>query len=539
MDIKNLHSWLGNLTTEQSPYREQWCGVSKYVVPTVRDIRYSGSTVYPDCFNSVGIDSAIILASSIYSSFSNRAIQWFNLVDRDSQKNQSSEVREYLQGCTRILFDAFGNSKFYSDIYSVYLSMVGFGPGCLLIEEYGDGILRPQSLNVYKIHCAQNHYGIIDTIFIEDRLSSYQLVSRWPKLKDTNKLIKEKYEKNPFELIDCVHFIGPKNDWNLTNDEHTFASVWYLQGDQTPLNKDGEQYEGYYEQPFFVPRYAQADSSDVMGIGPGRRALPSLMSLMKTVEHKFFALPMTINPAIVTTEDNIISVGNNGVMGPGVQIEVKDINAIKPWISGANIAIAELEEEKIIQQVERMFFVNELKLENSRPEMSAYEVAQRVGLVYKLLGPTAERINSECLNPAIERCFGILHRAKKFPDMPKELSEKTIDIESTNSLTRSQRSDEVMAAKDLLQNLIPLAQVDPLYLELVDFEKYLTFVAERTGAPVTVLRSTKEFQKLKKERDEATARMQQINEGQEAATGYQRLTRGMQAEANARKMMNQ
>lgn len=536
MNINDLFALQEKLESRAALWKRHWDGVSVYVMPDIKDVwtTAQGPQSRPECLDSTAIDANILLASSMHMSFTSQAAEWFRIQVRDSKLMKSVSVREYCQECTRRMFDAFAMSNFYQSMFAGWLNLPAFGTSALFVEDRNnDGILRTRSVPIYNIFPVENWDGLIDTVFVKEKYSKYKICQRWPRAKSIP-CIEKNYDKNPFEEIDVLHYVGPVEDWPVLNKEHKFVSVYLIKEDKEILNKIGEEYEGYQEFPYMVDRWSVL-SGETYGTGPGINCLPHIMSLMRTIEMKFEALGLVINPPVMSTEDNLQAIGENGKIGPGVQMLVRDMNNTKPWVSGANIAVAELSEEKLQEKIERMFFTRELLLTPDRPEMTAYETSKRVELVHRLLGPTSNRVQRERLNPTIERTFGIMARAGKLPPIPDELrlamdsDSDILDIEYVSPLARAQRYNEVQAAQELLSVVVQAAQYDPLYLEKINFNSYIDFIAERTGVPISILANQKDFEKRKNERQQMMEQQAQLQQLETIGGAAQRFGRAAQS----------
>ena len=96
--------------------------------------------------------------------------------------------------------------------------------------------------------------------------------------------------------------------------------------------------------------------------------------------------------------------------------------------------------------VRRIFFSDQLEL-NEGPQMTATEVQVRYELMQRLLGPTLGRLQSEFLNPIVERAFYSMLRGNALPQMPECCNARfDLDIEYVGPLARSQKMDEVTAS---------------------------------------------------------------------------------------------
>lgn len=543
MKVDDLISLQGKLAENQTLWTHIWDSVCMYVLPDVKDIwktsKGANSAVRPECLDSTAQAANLLLASSMHMSFTSDASEWFRVRVRDSKLMQSMAVREYCQEVTRRIYDACAMSNFYQTMFTGWLTLPAFGTSAMFIEDRNnDGILRTRAIPIYNVFPVENWDGLVDTVFVKDRFSLYKIVQRWPSAKELSS-IKQDYEQNPFKELEVLHYVGPAEGWPLADKENRYVSIYILNGDSKDvLNKIGDGYEGYQEFPYLVDRW-NVLPGEVFGVGPGVYILPTILSLMKTTEIKYEALGMVVNPPVASTEDNIQAIGENGKIGPGVQIIMRDLNNSKPWITGANIPIAELSEEKLRDQINKMWFVNELMLAPDRPEMTAYETAKRVELVHRLLGPVSNRVQRERLNPAIERIFGILQRAKNLPDLPDELvsalkSDKDVmDIEYVSPLARAQRYNEVQSAQELLSHVVQAAQYDPIYLQKINFSEYVDFIAERTGVPVKVLTDSKEFEQIMAARAEQEKQNEQLTQLETAGGAAQRFSRAAQGMAKA------
>lgn len=538
MKVDDLISLQGKLAETQNLWKRLWDDVCMYVLPDVKDIWTStkGAHLHPECLDSTAQAANLLLASSMHMSFTAESLEWFRMRVRDSKLMESRLVREYCQEVTRRIFDACSMSNFYQTMFTGWLTLPAFGTSAMFIEDRNnDGILRTRSVPIYNVFPVENWDGLVDTVFVKDRFSLYKIVQRWPKAKELPS-IKQDYEQNPFKELEVLHYVGLADDWPMADKANRYVSIYILNDDSKEiLNKVGDEYEGYQEFPYLVDRWSVLPG-EVFGVGPGIHVLPTILSLMKTTEIKFEALGMVVNPPVASTEDNIQAIGENGQIAPGVQIIMRDLNNSKPWISGANIPIAELSEEKLRDQINKMWFVDELMLSPNRPEMTAYETAKRVELVHRLLGPVSNRVQRERLNPAIERIFGILFRANRLPVFPDELrsamqSDKgMLDIEYVSPLARAQRYNEVQSAQELLSVIVQAAQYDPIYLQKINFSEYVDFIAERTGVPVKILTDSKEFKKLleaRNQQENQNAQLQQLETAGGAAQRFSRAAQGM------------
>jgi hypothetical protein len=113
----------------------------------------------------------------------------------------------------------------------------------------------------------------------------------------------------------------------------------------------------------------------------------------------------------------------------------------------------------------------------------------------RLLGPTLGRLESELLNPIIERCFNMMLRSGAFPRPPQNIVEFSrkkhglIDIEYEGPLARAQRSQELVAIQKFNDTMAPMASLHPEVMDVVDDDMVARKVARVSGFPSDCLRS--------------------------------------------------
>jgi hypothetical protein len=134
------------------------------------------------------------------------------------------------------------------------------------------------------------------------------------------------------------------------------------------------------------------------------------------------------------------------------------------------------------------------------PNMTATEAMLRAQEKGALLAPTASRIESEFLNPMVERELDILAAAGALPPMPDQLLEAggLFDVEYTSPLERARRAEEGVAILRTFEQLAPLAQVaGPSVFQRFNFDEAAKVLADVNGVPAKVMYSDEEFEEIK------------------------------------------
>ena len=157
--------------------------------------------------------------------------------------------------------------------------------------------------------------------------------------------------------------------------------------------------------------------------------------------------------------------------------------------------------------------------------MTATEVQVRYELMQRLLGPTLGRLQSEFLNPIVERAFYSMLRGNALPPMPEILQEVggDLDIEYVGPLARSQKMDEVTGIQRAVDGIMQLAQVNPEVLDIVDVDKAGRTISDRLGAPADMLRGVEQVGELRQSRQQQQQAQAEMDQGQQEIAGAQQV----------------
>ena len=190
----------------------------------------------------------------------------------------------------------------------------------------------------------------------------------------------------------------------------------------------------------------------------------------------------------------------------------------------------EVEIADLRQAIRQYFFVDQLELKES-PAMTATEVQVRYEMMQRLLGPTLGRLQSDFLDPMIQRTFNILLRAGRLPEVPKSVASIAahMDIDYLGPLSRAQRTDQVASTERWLMNIAQMAQVLPELLDIPDPDQIARQVAQMLSVPAKMLRSSQEVEEIRAERASRELAMAQAQQQQMQGEGMKALGEGAAA----------
>ena len=158
-------------------------------------------------------------------------------------------------------------------------------------------------------------------------------------------------------------------------------------------------------------------------------------------------------------------------------------------------------EEQRRQAIRQAFYVDQLLL-GQGANMTATEVLQRNEEKMRLLGPVLGRLQSELLQPLIDRSFALLLRQGAFATPPEEMQGQDIDIEYVSPLAKAQKMSELQNTLRGVEVMTQLSQIIPV-LEYFDPDKMVNYLIEVMGMPAHVVRSPDEVAMVRRQQQQA------------------------------------
>ena len=120
-----------------------------------------------------------------------------------------------------------------------------------------------------------------------------------------------------------------------------------------------------------------------------------------------------------------------------------------------------------------------------------------------------DSLQTEYLQPLIERCFGIAFRAGILGNPPESLAGRPYTVRYLSPLARAQKLEEVTAIDQYVAGCAMAAQAQaqagqqPDAMDNVDMDAAARFRGEALGVPSEVMRSKADVERVREERQQA------------------------------------
>jgi hypothetical protein len=360
---------------------------------------------------------------------------------------------------------------------------------------------------------AENAQGKADKIFRECTMSARAIRDRFGEAnlpEKVSQVLKSEDSGKQEEMFTLVHAVYPRPHSERNergNRGYAYASCWIEKESKQVISEGGFKWF-----PFAIPR-CEKTPGEVYGRGPGDRAFPDTQTLNKLKDLELRDLEQKVLPSIIVAHEARVGdirllAGAPTVVRIGQNRSVRDVMA--PWESGSRPEVAQLNEEQLRRSIERLFFVDLLRdlLKIEKSEMTAYEYAEKLRLLYQLLGSIYGRWESEFLAPIWDATFSLMWDAGAISPPPAVLFDegKEVAVEFTSPLALAQKSADVDAIRMTFADIGLIALNDPekaaSLKDNFEDDETVRYLAEKRGMPARLIRNKKLRDEIRAARSE-------------------------------------
>lgn len=518
-----------------------WQIIEKFVVPYrgqfFRDQKQETQVEWRkrDIYDDTAVKACRRLAANLHSNLTSPSMMWFNLSFRDEDLSDDADAVEWLEECGKRVYSTLQKSNFNLEISEGYTDLTSFAT-TVIVEEVENEIdwegINFQAVPQRECYFEEGADGNVLRFYRKLEYTPLQLIDKFGKENLPDDIIKRAEGHSTGDMKEVVIF--SIYDRPNRKDEDTSSMLaplarpygykYVLRRGKQQLGDEG----GYYEMPAFVTRFAKTSGS-MWGHGPAHIGLADILTLNELVYLDQRALEKAIDPPSLTTENGLMS---DLDLDAGGLTVVADIDGLKPYDNKARFDVSRERIEDLKNSIVESFYGDALELKES-PQMTLGEVERRWQIMQKLLGPTVGRIQSDLLDPMVQRTFNILLRAGQLPEVPEVVrsSDSEMEIEYTGPIPRSQHLEQAQLIEGWLDGIGKLAEIYPDALDVPDAQAAAREIGKLTGVPAKVMNSENEAKARKRTREAdqkeaataATAGMEgdamkSLGEGQAAMT---------------------
>lgn len=520
MNADQICKTLSTLKSLRSPHEQVWRDCFDHTYPVRGNGFYNEMMDAQEALNrkarildGTTTESARTLSSSVQSGLTPANSLWFGM----DVAQATEDERRWLDESAKIIWENIHASNFDASAFEGVLDVVCAGWCALYIDSDRErGGYAFDLWPISGVYCsASKPGGKIDTVYRSYKLTAEQAVNEFGEgnvSENTRKLAKDK----PQDLIEFVHAIYPRSTYVVGGRLAKNMPIASCKVEVEAKKLVSES--GYHEMPVVVPRWMMIPDS-VYATGPVAEALPDARTLNEMVRMDLAAGDLAIAGMWIAEDDGVLNPRTVKV-GPRKIIVANSVDSMKPLQSGSNFNYSDSRITRLQAAIRKTLMADQLQAQDG-PAMTATEVHVRVNLIRQLLGPVYGRLQTEYLQPLIERCFGIAYRAGILGQAPESLAGRPYTVRYLSPLARAQKLEEVSAIDQFVSGCAMAAEVQaktgqtPDAMDNVDLDAAARFRGEALGVPTQVMRNQADVQRVREERAQAVQAAQE--QAQQAA----------------------
>lgn len=518
-----------NLKSVRGNWENLWQEVADRVWPQMAEFsmtRSQGDKRSEKVFDSTAILALEKFGAILHSLLTPDNQLWHRLTIGEEKLSDNHPIKIYLDEVTKRLFalrrSPFAN--FSSQVNECYKSIGAFGTMGMLIEDVPGRGLRYKSCHLGELYIAENDQGQIDYVHRAFSYTGRQAVQAFG-IENLPDKVKNAYEKKDLaSRYDFIHCVKPNAEANANRrDSGGMAfSSYYCAVEGKQMIEEG----GYRTFPYAISRYATSPK-EVYGRGPAIMVLPDIKMVNEMEKTMLRAGHMAVDPPLLLFEDGALqsfqmrprALNFGGVDDQGRQL-------VRPLESGAKLPWAiEMADQKR-GLINDAFLISLFQILVENPQMTATQALLRAQEKGQLFAPTMGRQQSEFLGTVITRELDIIGNIPgALPDMPQELLDAGgfVEVEYTSPLSRLMRSEDGVAILTTIEQLSPIAQIDPSVFDIFNMDMLPKELAEINGVPANVLMSQDELRAKKEAKQAAIEQAQMLEAAPIAASAAKDL----------------
>ncbi|HET6318711.1 MAG TPA: portal protein [Chloroflexota bacterium] len=452
-------------------------------------------------------------AAAVESVICPRAEKWHTLAPQDPALAEHPAVKRWCEALTDLLFRVrYGSrSAFASESQECFLEMGAFGTMGMLVDDIANHVgVYPQPVPiVYQavplagFWIEENSLGQVDTVYRKFELDGRQAVMQFGAENLNEKVVEDAKQQKPrkWEFIHAVHPTKDRTDYAWDWRRFPYSSCYVLREAKKLVSE-----AGYRRHPYAVSR-SITTAGEQYGRSPAMTVLPDIKMLNEISKTMIRAAHKLVDPPLLLADDGM---GSAFDLRPNAlnygHVDLQGHQLVHPLQTGANLEVGGEMRQDVRTSINDAFLITLFQILVENKEMTAYEAALRAQEKGQLLAPTMGRQESEFLAPMIEREIDILWNRgiiqATIGPPPRELvaTGAALKIVFENQMTQFQRAPEAARTLMAMQQLTPLASIDPTVMDIFDPEGVATVILNANGVPQKARRTPEQLAALKQQR---------------------------------------
>lgn len=524
-DVKELKQLVSHLEGLRAKRLAQQYEIGRLILPSRGLFRGEETESLRDAnlFNPASQRALRKAAAGMTQAITPASDPWFRHAFLSRADREVTGGNEYVDMVDARIRDVLSAGSFYQAVHAFNKELLAFGCALLSCEFSPRTVARfaCQTCGTYAV--ALDADRRLACVVRRLKMTPRELAERFGTDR-LSEVTRKMLEDRPYAPVDVVHVVRKRQERDEARKDALnmpFASCWYEENGEMLLHEGG-----FRSMPFFFTVWEEARG--VYGTGPGDEALADQKGIEAWELRKAVGIEKMIDPPLLApgTLKRHVRAAPGEVVS---DVSATQNNALRPLYEvnfGPAVQYVQQEVQQISMRLEDVMMANifaNMSLETRPAGMTMTEYMDRRRRSAELMGPTVSAYEPRVLNPLIERVFALLDEAGMLPSPPQGLSEwAALSVSYQSPMAQMLEQSGAVATAQFMEQIAPLAQVNPEIFDKLDADQMVDELAQRMGVPAAIIRSDEQVAAIRRQRAQAQSRQQ----AQDAAL--------MQAEAAAK-----
>ena len=520
MNAKELAGLAENLHSKKAPLNSLHQEIAENFYPERADFtvkRPLGTDFAANLMTSYPVVCRRDLGDQFGTMLRPTATPWFHIARKFSEKAETdNQVREYLEWFQKTMRNAMYDrpSMFTRATKEGDHDFATFGQTCISVElnRWADGLLY-RCWHIRDLAWQEDAEGQIGFIARKWKPTMQTLADTFGKDKLDPKY-QRVLEKDPYQEANIMHMVLAAE---MYDDNARGMPRWSIYWDVD--NACVIEAKPIWGRHYVIPRWQTVSSSmfgsqysyspAVIAALPDARLIQAMSFTLLEVGEK------AANPPLIATKDAIksdVSVFAGGITWVDKEYDEKLGEVLRPLsqdFRGFNYGLQMAAETR--QMIHKAFYLDALAMPERAPEMTAYEVGQRVQQYIRNALPIFEPMEQEYNAALCDETFELMMRNGAFgspQDWPKKLRGAEVDFRFESPLHEAieqQKGQKWQEASALISSAVALDQSTAFILNT---KTALRDALAGVGVPAVWLNDEDEVDKMVEQQQEQQQQQQ-------------------------------
>lgn len=332
--------------------------------------------------------------------------------------------------------------------------------------------------------------------------------------------VRDKLDKDPYFVVNCRHIVVPADMWKGERQYRTPLVSLFIDVDNGHVMEE----TGQRVNSYVIPRWQRIEGTQYACSPATICALPEARLLQAMTFTLLEAGEKYTNPPMLATQEMIrgeIDVRAGGITWVAAEYDERTGEVLRPLTTDKSGMPIGLElQQRSETMIKAAFYLDKLDLPQRGPEMTAYEVGQRVQQYIRNALPLFEPVEVDYNGGLCDKTFELLLGlgSRGFRPIPRSLMNADMQFKFTSPLREAMDKQKGEVFNQASQIIAQAASLDPSAPGLVDAAAALRDTLEGIGVPMPWMRSEEDFMAIVKQHAQA-AQQQQVLNSMEQASG--------------------